>query len=41
MDNPYQPKPGSFEARRRVNEEAIITLKDDSTWPPATIGPGW
>lgn len=42
MDNPYQPRPDSLEAhRRRVNEEVVITLKDDSARPPATIGSGW
>ena len=43
MDNPYQPKPGSLEAhRRRVNEEQLVILQDDSPRPPTTIGlQGW
>ncbi len=42
MENPYQPRPDSLEAhRRRVNEEVLVTLKDDTARPPATIGTGW
>lgn len=43
MNNPYQPRPESLEAhRRRVNEERLITLQDDSKRSSATIGtPSW
>jgi hypothetical protein len=43
MDNPYRPDPTALRARtQQAEEEKVITLKDDSTKPPPTIGaPSW
>lgn len=39
MENPYKLNPESLKAKQRtMQEERLITLKDDSTRPPPTIG---
>lgn len=39
MNNPYSLNPRAFDSRRKTaQEEKLITLKDDSTQPPPTVG---
>jgi len=43
MTNPYQLDPEAMKRKSTlVQEEKLVTLKDDSTQPPPTIGtPSW
>jgi len=39
MENPYKLDPESLKAKQRtMQEDRLITLKDDSSRPPPTIG---